>query len=195
MTPAPLQVGHAPSELALNSAGFTPLAFANAVRMGSSRLVYVAGLLRREPRIAVWSTDTTPSRGDTSHDNEHAERNVDIDVLQVVRTRTAYLERARRRAHRGLHHRAVAEVAASERAARAQAIDGALEHDLAAGSAGTRSKVDDVVGDLDGLGLVLDNEHRVAFVAQLQQQVVHALDVMRVEPDRRLIEDVRDVGE
>src|SRR5919198_1107738 len=62
MTPAPLQVGQAPSELALNSAGFTPLAFANAVRIGSSSPVYVAGLLRREPRIAVWSTDTTPAR-------------------------------------------------------------------------------------------------------------------------------------
>src|SRR4029450_1153677 len=62
MTPAPLQVGHAPSELELNSAGFTPLAFANAVRIGSSRPVYVAGLLRREPRIAPWSITTTPSR-------------------------------------------------------------------------------------------------------------------------------------
>src|SRR5436190_2871878 len=61
MTPAPLQVEQAPSELALNSAGFTPLAFANAVRIGSSRPVYVAGLLRREPRIAVWSTETTPA--------------------------------------------------------------------------------------------------------------------------------------
>src|SRR5437867_13418 len=47
MTPAPLQLGQAPSELALNSAGFTPLAFANAVRIGSSSPVYVAGLLRR----------------------------------------------------------------------------------------------------------------------------------------------------
>src|SRR5215211_85588 len=65
MTPAPLQVGQAPSELALNRAGFTPLAFANALRIGSSRSVYVAGLLRREPRIGVWSTDTTPSRPDT----------------------------------------------------------------------------------------------------------------------------------
>ena len=65
MTPAPLQVGQAPSELALNSAGFTPLAFANAVRIGSSSPVYVAGLLRREPRIAPWSIDTTPSRPDT----------------------------------------------------------------------------------------------------------------------------------
>src|SRR5215207_62345 len=60
MTPAPLQLGQAPSELALNSGGFTPLAFANALRIGSSSPVYVAGLLRREPRIAPWSTDTTP---------------------------------------------------------------------------------------------------------------------------------------
>src|SRR3954467_11941497 len=65
MTPVPLQLGQAPSELALNSAGFTPLAFANALRIGSSRLVYGPGLLRREPRIGVWSTDTTPSRPDT----------------------------------------------------------------------------------------------------------------------------------
>src|SRR3954451_11191335 len=58
----PLQFGQAPSELALNRPGFTPLAFANALRIGSSSPVYVAGLLRREPRIDVWSTDTTPSR-------------------------------------------------------------------------------------------------------------------------------------
>src|SRR3954468_3580402 len=61
MTPAPLHAGHAPSELALNSAGLTPLAFANALRIGSSSPVYVAGLLRREPRIAAWSIDTTPA--------------------------------------------------------------------------------------------------------------------------------------
>ncbi len=63
MTPAPLQVGQAPSELALNSAGFTPLAFANALRIGSSSPLYVAGLLRREPRIAPWSIDTTSAPG------------------------------------------------------------------------------------------------------------------------------------
>src|SRR6266511_3668205 len=65
MTPAPLQVGQAPSELELKSAGFTPFSFANALRIGSSRPVYVAGLLRREPWIGVWSTDTTPSRPHT----------------------------------------------------------------------------------------------------------------------------------
>src|SRR3978361_2211578 len=62
MTPAPLQLGQAPSELALNRAGFTPLAFANALRIGSSSPVYVAGLLRREALIGAWSTDTPPGR-------------------------------------------------------------------------------------------------------------------------------------
>src|SRR6187551_1831212 len=65
MTPAPLQFGQAPSELALKSAGLTPFAFAKALRIGSSRPVYVAGLLRREPWIAPWSIVTTPSRADT----------------------------------------------------------------------------------------------------------------------------------
>ena len=61
MTPAPLQLGQAPSELAEKSPGLTPFALANALRIGSSSLVYVAGFERREPRIAVWSTVTTPS--------------------------------------------------------------------------------------------------------------------------------------
>ena len=59
--PLPLQVGQAPSEFEENRAGLTPLAFANAVRIGSSSPVYVAGLLRREPWIAPWSIDTTPA--------------------------------------------------------------------------------------------------------------------------------------
>src|SRR4029077_10396842 len=62
MTPAPLHVGQAPSELALNSAGFTPLALANALRIGSSSPVDVAGLLRLDPLVGGWSTDTQPSR-------------------------------------------------------------------------------------------------------------------------------------
>src|SRR5690349_6768578 len=65
MTPAPLHVGHAPSEFAENNAGFTLLAAANALRIGSRRSVYVAGLLRLDPLMAAWSTVTTPSRVDT----------------------------------------------------------------------------------------------------------------------------------
>src|SRR3712207_6546820 len=61
MTPAPLQFGQAPWEFALKSAGLTPFALPKAVRTGSRSPVYVAGLLRRDPRMADWSTDTTPA--------------------------------------------------------------------------------------------------------------------------------------
>ena len=64
--------GAGASELELKSAGFTPLAFANALRIGSSSPVYVAGLLRREPRIGGLvdrhhlRPGRTPSRGSAS---------------------------------------------------------------------------------------------------------------------------------
>jgi hypothetical protein len=86
-------------------------------------------------------------------------------------------------------------VPAGERAARPQPLHAALEHHLAALAAGVRAEVDHVVGDRDRLGLVLHDQHRVALVAQLQQQAVHPLDVVRVQADGRLVEDVRDVGE
>ncbi len=52
-----------------------------------------------------------------------------------------------------------------------------------------------MVGDLDRLRLVLDHQHGVPFVAQLEQQAVHSRDVVRMEPDGRLVEDIGDVGE
>ena len=82
-----------------------------------------------------------------------------------------------------------------ERAAGPQPVDGALEDHLAAGGAGAGAEIDDVVGDRDHFRLVLDHEHGVALVAQPQEQVVHPLDVVRVQPDRRLVEDVGHVGE
>ena len=63
------------------------------------------------------------------------------------------------------------------------------------GRAGAGAEVDGVVGDGDRLRLVLHHEHGVALVPQPQQQVVHPLDVVRVQPDGRLVEDVGDVGE
>ena len=78
---------------------------------------------------------------------------------------------------------------------RPQPLDGALEQTCAALRAGAGAEVDDVVGDGDRLRLVLHDEHGVALVAQLQQQVVHPLDVVGVQADRGLVEDVGDVGE
>jgi hypothetical protein len=98
-------------------------------------------------------------------------------------------------AHRRLERCPVVEVAAGEGAARPQALDGALVADGATRRTRSRAEVDDVVGDGDGLRLVLDDEDGVALLAQPQQQVVHALDVVGVQADGGLVEDVGDVGE
>ncbi len=92
--------------------------------------------------------------------------------------------------------RPVVEVPAGQRC-RSFAVPSTLPSNshLAAGRAGARAEVDHVVGDRDRLRLVLDHQHGVALVAQLQQQAVHPLDVVRVQPDRRLVEDVGHVGE
>src|SRR6266536_846482 len=167
MTPAPLQFGQAPSELALNSAGFTPLALANALRIGSSSPVYVAGLLRREPRIAPWSIDTTPSRPDT----EPWVSELFPDPATPVTTTST---------PSGMSTSTSCRLWA--RAPRTSSTPDGV-------------RTDGVVGNVDRLRLVLDDQHGVALVAQLQQQLVHPLDVVRVQPDGRLVEDVGDVGE
>jgi hypothetical protein len=57
-------------------------------------------------------------------------------------------------------------VAAGERAALAQPSTVPSNTIVAPGRAGAGAEVDHVVGDGDGLGLVLHHEHRVALVAQ-----------------------------
>ena len=133
--------------------------------------------------------------GHAGHHNQHAERDVDVDVLQVVRAGAAHLHHTRGRAHRRLQRGPIAQVTPGERAALPQPVDGAFEDHLAAGSAGAWTEIDDVVGDRDRLGLVLDHENGIALVAQPQQQAVHPLDVVGVQPDRRFVEHVGHVGE
>ena len=99
------------------------------------------------------------------------------------------------RSHDILQRGPVIEVATGDGAALPQPRDGAFETDCAAGAAGSGTQVDDVVGDRDGLRLVLNDEHGVALVSQTQEQVVHALDVVGMEPRRGFIEHVRDVGQ
>ena len=71
----------------------------------------------------------------------------------------------------------------------------ALDDDLAAVLARARADVDDVVGDADGLLVVLDDDHGVAEVAQADQRVDEALVVALVQADRRLVEHVEHADE
>ena len=63
--------------------------------------------------------------------------------------------------------------------------------DLAAVLAGAGADVDDPVGGADRLLVVLDDDQRVAEVAQLRQRADQLVVVALVQADRRLVEDVQ----
>ena len=71
----------------------------------------------------------------------------------------------------------------------------ALRDDAAAVHAGARAEVDDVVGVTDRIFVVLDDDHRVAEVAQAIQRAQQPLVVALMQADRRLVEDVHDADE
>src|SRR3546814_13661730 len=58
--------------------------------------------------------------------------------------------------------------------------------------AGAGTDVDDVVGDADRVLVVLDDDHRVAEVAQPDERVDEPTVVALVQADRRLVEHVED---
>src|SRR5579859_2555461 len=84
------------------------------------------------------------------------------------------------------------QVAAGERAAHLRDLLGrALGDDLAAGLAAFGAEVDDVVGRLHDVEVVLDDDDRVPRVDEAVQDLEELLDVGEVEAGRRLVEDVQ----
>ena len=64
-------------------------------------------------------------------------------------------------------------------------------HHVTAGLAAFGSEVDEVVGRLDDVEIVLDDEQRVALLEQLAERGQQLGDVVEVQPRRRLVEDVQ----
>ena len=60
---------------------------------------------------------------------------------------------------------------------------------------GARTDVDDVVGDPDGLFVVLDHDDRVPEVAQAQEGVDELAVVPLVQPDGGLVQHVQDTDQ
>ena len=69
-------------------------------------------------------------------------------------------------------------------------VGGPGGHDLAAANAGAGAEIDDVVGRPHRVFVVLDDDHRVALVAQLGERFQQPVVVARVQADRRLVENV-----
>ena len=72
-----------------------------------------------------------------------------------------------------------------------QLLERAAVHDLAAVLTGAGADVDDPVGDLDGVLVVLDDDERVAHVAQPDQGLDQPVVVALVQADGRLVQDVQ----
>ena len=72
-----------------------------------------------------------------------------------------------------------------------QPVERAGEHDAAALLARAEPEIDDVIGDLDHVGVVLDDEDGVALIAQLPEDGDQPQVVARVQADRRLVEHVQ----
>ena len=76
-----------------------------------------------------------------------------------------------------------------------QVVETAAEDQLAAGVAGARADVDDPVRRADDRRVVLDDEHRVAVVAQPAEHGDEVIDVPRMESHGRLVQDVDEIDE
>ena len=83
----------------------------------------------------------------------------------------------------------------SERGLAMTSIRRAFGDDLAAMHAGARADIDHIVGDADGVFVVLDDDDGVAEVAQPLQRFEQAGVVALMQPDRRLVEHVKHAGE
>ena len=134
------------------------------------------------------------------HAHEQAQRELDVDVLQVVlaRAATVSLRPSPRRRWAGSSMREVAAQVAAGQAGlrRAHHLGGrARRHDLPAVPAGARAEVDDPVGLLHRLVVVLDHHHRVADVAQVLERRQQLLVVALVQADRGLVQHVDDAGQ
>jgi hypothetical protein len=132
---------------------------------------------------------------DTGHADQAPQRNLDVEIPEIVLRRAAYLDRR----PAGLRCvtppdgrdriEATRQVPGRQRVRACRKFDGrALEHDPPAVLAGPGPHVDDAVGRQHDLRVVFDDQQRVAVVAQPVHDFDHAAHVARVQADRGLIE-------
>ena len=136
---------------------------------------------------------------DPGHAGEHAQGDGHVDVFQVVGAgpRDADALAGAPAPLDGHGNGQVApEVLGRQRARVArEPVERALVDHPAAVLAGAEPHVDDVVGDGDHVGVVLDDQHGVALVAQLPQDGDEPQVVARVQADRGLVEHVQRVDQ
>src|SRR6185295_15047721 len=141
-----------------------------------------------------------PRAGDPGDRHEAGERELDVDVLQIVRRSATDAEAEATQPAPPLQGDGDAFSAAQvvrrhrpgsvcHRARRAG------EHHATAALAGARAEIDDVVGSTDDGRVVLDDDHRVPLVTQAEKDARQPLRIPGVQADGRLVQNVERVYE
>ena len=136
--------------------------------------------------------------GDAGDAAEDAERDGDVDALEVVFASAPHQQRSSRLAtpFGHLDLALAGEVLAGERRRVLRDLGRRAGRDhVAAVLAGPRAEVDQMVGCPHGSLVVLDDDDRVAEVAQAVERPDQLRVVALVKPDRRLVEHVHDPDE
>src|SRR5687768_12225713 len=141
-----------------------------------------------------------PRAGDARDGDEQAERDLDVDVAQVVLARVVDPDRLLRVEPPAfgwqLDLQLAAEVLPGDRLrGAADRVHRSLGDHLSAVLAGAGSHVDDVVRGTHRLLVVLDDDDCVAEVAELLERREEARVVTLVQADGRLVEDVEHADE
>jgi hypothetical protein len=138
--------------------------------------------------------------GNAGDAGKRSERDLEIDVLQVVGAGADHLDRlalatlAPAGRDRDLPH--AGQVLAGDALGVAHHFGRRADgDDLAAMDAGARSHVDQIVGRADRVLVVLDDDHRVAEVAETLERLQEARIVALVQPDRRLVQHIEHAGQ
>ena len=137
--------------------------------------------------------------GHAGHRDEAAQGQLHVEVLQVVLTGIPDDDPVLARLAPHLGHRdrqLTRDVAAGQRPLGGfELSQRPRAHDLPPVLTGARTDVDDVVGDPDGLFVVLDHDDRVPEVAQAQEGVDELAVVPLVQPDGGLVQNVQDTDQ
>ena len=128
------------------------------------------------------------------HARQRVEWNRDVDVFQIVLAGTDQTKLLPRAAAPHGGHRNGKLLPQVLRRQRPRLVNQTVErsrvHDAPALLARSEPEIDDVIGNLDHVGVVFDHEYRVALIAQLPQYLDQPQIVARVQADRRLVEHV-----
>lgn len=131
-----------------------------------------------------------PAASDAGDGGENAFGNLHRDVVEIVECRVLD-EKMPFPCARFLFQRLMLrKVFSRQRVTLCELFERAFEDNRSSGPSGAWPHVDDVISNRHHFRLVLHDENGVSDIAKLGQCLIESLDVVRVQTDRRLVEDV-----